>query len=70
LQRQDLRYLYKMKRRHRPDLLTVEEERISRERSRAARIYYPLWRVLHGVKRWLIPKGASSFRVNERRPSC
>jgi serine/threonine protein kinase len=70
LQRQDLRYLYKMKRRHRPDLLTVEEERISRERSRAARIYYPLWRVLHGVKRWLIPKGASSFRVKERRPSC
>ena len=70
LQRQDLRYLYKMKRRHRPDLLTSEEEGIGRERSRAAQIYYPLWRLLHGIKRWLIPKGAAAFGADERRPSC
>ncbi len=67
LQRQDLRYLYKMKRRFRPDLMTPDETQISRERSRAAQIYYPLWRVLHAVKRWLIPKGAGTDR---RRRSC
>ena len=70
LQRQDLRYLYKMKRRLRPDLVTAEEERMSRERSRAARVYLPLWRVLHGLKRWLIPKGASALGFGDRRPSC
>jgi len=69
LQRQDLRYLYKMKRRFRPDLMTPEEKQISRERSRAAQIYYPLWRVLHGVKRWFIPKGAGGFGPGGRRPS-
>ena len=67
LQRQDLRYLYKMKRRHRPDLLTAEEERAVLERSALARLYRPVWRVLHGLKRHFWPKGSRNVDPRVRR---
>jgi serine/threonine protein kinase len=59
LQQQDLRYLFKRKRKLRPDLCTPEQLRLSRERSPLARAYHPLWRVLHGAKRLVLPKGRS-----------
>jgi serine/threonine protein kinase len=59
LQRQDLRYLFKRKRKLRPDLCTPEQLRLSRERSPLARAYHPLWRVLHGAKRRVWPKGGA-----------
>ncbi len=59
-----------MKSRYRPDLMTPEEDRLARQRSRAAQLYYPVWRVLHRTKRLLIPKGASGMRGAGRRPPC
>jgi hypothetical protein len=70
LQRQDRRYLYKMKRRFRPDLVSAEEERLVRERPALARAYLPLWHVLHRAKRFFYPKGGNqSFRFSRRPPS-
>ena len=70
LQRQDVRYFCKMKQRFRPDLVTpFERDRVAR-RSGLSRAYHPLWRVLHGLKRLLIPKGSSRYRFSRREPPC
>ncbi len=66
LQRQDLRYLHKSKRKLRPDLCSAEDLRLARERSPLARAYRPLWRVLHGLKRALVPKGSDRLRFSRR----
>jgi len=67
LQRQDRRYLYKMKRRFRPDLLTAEEARLARVRPALARAYLPFWHLLHRLKRLLYPKGRDQgFRFSRR----
>lgn len=67
LQRQDLRYFCKLKRRFRPDLLTPEEASAAARRRGVARLYHPLWRVLHRLKRLAVPKGSSRLRGLPRR---
>lgn len=61
LQREDMYHLYKHKRRFRPDLLTPEEETLSRRRSSLIRIHRfiatPLRRLRRRLLGWLIRRG-------------
>ncbi|MGH0032899.1 MAG: hypothetical protein ACQGVC_24165 [Myxococcota bacterium] len=66
-QSDDLRHVYKHKRRIRPDLLTPEEDAASRRRSPVSwlkRVFYAL--TLRRVKRWIYPHGSDdTFRFSK-----
>jgi hypothetical protein len=59
LQREDIRHFCKMKRRFRPDLITVEERAASRRRSGLAHAQRVGWKLIHPIKRVFYPKGSN-----------